>query len=270
MDNKLKDNWLLIAVCLIMIVFVITFIFSEVAVEDVENPDNRYDYTFQEALERQLTNGTTDLRFQDGYLNRASESDIRQAMSIDERHIFEFLHLNEKVNLTEDEVNQLLQGRGILEGQGAAFLDAQEKYDINLIYLISHAQVETGNGSSELAEGISPGGSGETYYNFFGIGAFDSQAVEAGSSHAVEQNWDSPESAISGGAEFISESYVNNSQRTLYEIRWNPNNPGVHQYATDIAWSESIAGIMERYYHDANLETPEIERVYYQGADSGE
>lgn len=255
----MKDNWLLIVISLVMIIFVITFIFSEVAVEDA----NQYEYTFSEAVESQLNNGTADLKQEEGYLVEASESEVRDAMNIDERNIFEFLPLEDQVNLSAEEADEILEGRGILEGQGEAFINAQESFNINAIYLISHAQVETGNGASELAEGISPGDDEDTYYNFFGIGAFDEQAVEAGSSYAVEENWNSPEVAIEGGAEFISSSYMENGQNTLYEMRWNPNNPGAHQYATDISWASSIAEIMEGHYSNSGLEQPEIERIYY-------
>ena len=67
----------------------------------------------------------------------------------------------------------------------------QEKHDVNVIYLISHALVETGNGKSNLAKGIKD--NGKHYYNFFGIGASDEAAVQTGSSFAKQQKWDSPE-----------------------------------------------------------------------------
>ncbi|MBS4536833.1 hypothetical protein GOQ27_00065, partial [Clostridium sp. D2Q-11] len=60
-----------------------------------------------------------------------------------------------------------------------------------------------------------------------------------------------PEEAIIGGAKFISEKYVNNptyAQDTLYKMRWNPDIPGVHQYATDIGWAyKQTAKIKELY-----------------------
>jgi beta-N-acetylglucosaminidase len=268
MNKKVKDNWLLITICLVMIVFVITFVFSEVITQDEEVEQDYYQTTFSEAAEQQISGNTTDLKYDNGYLVEASEDDIRRAMDIDARHLFEFLPLDETVNLSKEEVDHLLEGRGILEDQSEAFIEAQERYNINILYLISHAQVETGNGSSELAEGISPENSDEIYYNFFGIGAFDTEAVEAGSSYAVEEEWDSPEAAIAGGANFISSSYLENDQKTLYEIRWNPDNPGVHQYATDISWSESIAEIMEGHYKNAGIDPPDIERKYYKGSNA--
>lgn len=78
--------------------------------------------------------------------------------------------MDEPVALTAEQLNELLEDRGILEGRGEVFLEAQEEHGLNALYLISHAQVETGHGQSELAQGIEVDGS--TYYNFFGIGAF--------------------------------------------------------------------------------------------------
>ena len=31
-------------------------------------------------------------------------------------------------------------------------------------------------------------------------------------------------------------------------MRWNPQNPGQHQYASDIQWANNIADLMEKYY----------------------
>lgn len=31
-------------------------------------------------------------------------------------------------------------------------------------------------------------------------------------------------------------------------MRWNPNSPGQHQYASDILWADKIAKYMQAYY----------------------
>lgn len=48
-----------------------------------------------------------------------------------------------------------------------------------------------------------------------------------------------PELGIMNGAAYISKKWINSSdaQNTLYAMRWNPNNPGQGQYATDINWA---------------------------------
>ena len=51
--------------------------------------------------------------------------------------------------------------------------------------------------------------------------------------------------AIVGGAQFIGQSYVKAGQNTLYKMRWNPENPGKHQYATGVTWASVNAQNMK-------------------------
>ena len=95
--------------------------------------------------------------------------------------------------------------------------------------------LESGNGSSQLASGVEYNGT--TVYNLFGIGAYDEDPINGGAQYAYEQGWTSVDAAIYGGAEWISSNYINNGQNTLYEMKWNPENPATHQYATDVAWA---------------------------------
>ena len=66
---------------------------------------------------------------------------------------YQFLRLDQPQYLSAQALNKLLKGKGVLENQGAAFSQAARKYGLNEIYLISHALVETGNGTSQLAKG---------------------------------------------------------------------------------------------------------------------
>ena len=54
--------------------------------------------------------------------------------------------------------------------------------------------------------------------------------------------------AIVGGAQFIGQSYVKAGQNTLYKMRWNPENPGKHQYATGVTWASVNAQNMKNFY----------------------
>lgn len=88
-------------------------------------------------------------------------------------------------------------------------------------------------------------------YNLFGIGAVDKSPIDAGAEYAYKQGWTSVEKAIEGGAKWISENYINNSkygQNTLYKMRWNPEKPAEHQYATDIAWASKQAKSMSSMF----------------------
>jgi mannosyl-glycoprotein endo-beta-N-acetylglucosaminidase len=160
---------------------------------------------------------------------------------------YQFLKLSQPANLNANEVNdKILSNKGILQDKAQTFIDAAEEHKINEIYLISHALLETGNGTSSLANGIlvdtvngqkvEP----KVVYNMFGIGANDGAAERLGSERAYKEGWFTPELAIIGGAKFIGENYIHHptyKQDTLYEMRWNPLYPGTHVYATDIGWA---------------------------------
>jgi mannosyl-glycoprotein endo-beta-N-acetylglucosaminidase len=182
---------------------------------------------------------------------------------------FQFLNLSQSGGIREDEINsRILYNKGILTGKGNAFIEASIEHNVNEIYLISHALLETGNGSSELANGILVSSvDGEpvepkVVYNMFGIGAYDRCAKVCGAETAYKNGWFTPELAIVGGAEFISTKYINHpeyQQNTLFEMRWNPNMPASHQYATDIGWAvkqvytiKSLYDLIDRYtlYYD--------------------
>src|SRR5699024_6794819 len=136
------------------------------------------------------------------------------------------------------------------------------------VYLISHALLETGHGTSKLAEGIEVGRDKtgdlvvvtsknkkslkdiKTSYNMFGIGANDEDPNRLGAIRAYEEGWFTPKDAVIGGAKFVGERYVHNDykQNTLYKMRWNPANPGYPQYATDIGWAvKQVTQIKEMY-----------------------
>ena len=172
----------------------------------------------------------------------------------DETQKYQFLRLDKSQNIDANRINELLDGKGILEGQGEAFSEAAKTYNINEVYLVSHALLETGNGTSELANGgdvvddeVTTDGPNK-YYNMFGIGAVDHDAVKQGFTRAKEEGWDTVKKAIVGGAKFIANSYINQGQNTLYKMRWNPENPGDHQYATDISWAEKNATRIKNFY----------------------
>lgn len=160
--------------------------------------------------------------------------------------MLQFLSLSNHAGTDVEIMNRELNNKGILENKGQAFIEASKKYNVNEIYLLSHALLETGNGTSTLATGVvvsevdgvrvTP----KKVYNMYGIGAFDSSPLKSGSEYAYKQGWDTPEKAIIGGAEWIAASYINNpnyKQDTLYKMRWNPMSPTAHQYATDIGWA---------------------------------
>ncbi|WP_145353090.1 GW dipeptide domain-containing protein [Staphylococcus cohnii] len=193
----------------------------------------------------------------------ATTSEIKNAMNSsklakDPTQKYQFLRLDKSQNISGTDLDKLLVGKGILEGQGEAFSEAAKTYNINEVYLVSHALLETGNGTSKLANGgdvvnnkVVTNGA-KKYYNMFGIGAVDKDPVKQGFATAKNNGWDTVKKAIVGGAKFIANSYINQGQNTLYKMRWNPDNPGVHQYATDVAWASHNATRIKGFYDSMN------------------
>ncbi len=190
---------------------------------------------------------------------------------------YRFADLRGTTGMTASELNSFIastaSGRsGLLNGRGQAVVDAAQRCNINEAYLLSHAILESGWGTSQLASGTYYDGNGfwdgdtwvefsgyapGTYYNFFGIGAYDDSAFRSGVKKAIDCGWNSPEAALLGGAQWIASNYIYASsypQETLYEMRWDIDRSevdrarGWHQYATSITWELSIATLMANCY----------------------
>jgi beta-N-acetylglucosaminidase len=207
-----------------------------------------YNLTLQDMVNIQMQNGQPVMESGNSWVS-ADSATVQHYVDpmnfMDNYGIYQFLRLDYMQGVTVDELNSILSGKGVLAGKGEQFLDAAQQNNINPIYLVSHALLETGNGTSQLATGIVV--NGKTTYDLFGIGAYDSNPNEMGSEYAFNQGWFSVDDAIAGGAQWISSQYINNSsykQDTLYKMRWNPASPGNHQYATDVSWAyNQIANI---------------------------
>ncbi|MFS0644761.1 SH3 domain-containing protein [Siminovitchia sp. 179-K 8D1 HS] len=178
---------------------------------------------------------------------------------------YQFLVLSEPVGLNAKEVNEkILKGKGNLEGQAQAFIEAGKKYKINEAYLIAHALHETGNGRSTLANGIPVDKNGKvtrdengniaktaetahTVYNMYGYGANDTCPIDCGAKYAFDQGWFSQSASIIGGASSIY-TYISRGQDTLYKMKWNPVSPGHPQYATHVQWAVLQTGRIAAIY----------------------
>src|SRR5699024_6710083 len=84
----------------------------------------------------------------------AKRSDIKQYMDPSKNDKFQHLRLDKSLNVSAKELNNALKNKGILSGKGNAFIKGAKKHNVNEAYLISHATLETGNGSSTLAKGV--------------------------------------------------------------------------------------------------------------------
>lgn len=175
----------------------------------------------------------------------------------DSPSFYQFLKLSTVVNnLNAKELNdKVLANKGSLAGMADAFIQAGVDNNVNAIYLLSHALHETANGASALMNGIEVGlDTGgkpvmvtpenrdsltaiKKTYNAYGIGAIDADANKFGAERAYTNGWFTVQDAIIGGAQFVKDQYISKGQDTLYKMRWNPDNPTVHQYATHVMWA---------------------------------
>lgn len=170
----------------------------------------------------------------------------------DPQYKYVFMKLNYFDGITAEMLDKALVGKGVLEGKGKVFLAAGKANNVNPIYLVSHALLETGNGTSSLSEGIEvteimlttkdplgeynlvPVTKPLTVYNMFGIGAYNGDPNSFGSSmaftggqslttYSAEEQvevlngkyaWTSIDKAIIGGAKFIGMNYANDNRYT--------------------------------------------------------
>lgn len=257
MKHWLKSHPSVIFLSAILVTFAVLLIVNETSLFKKQKM-----YTFETAYAKQLEGGILHTESSDKGFVKASPEKVKEQMAVKRRDSdMMYMDLSKTVNMSEEEVNEMLKGKGILEGRGKTFLEAQKRHNVNVIYLVSHAQLETGQGRSELAKGVKKGK--QTYYNFFGVGAFDSHAVKTGTSYAVKAKWTSPDKAIVGGAAFVKQQYFDNEQLSLYQMRWNPQAPGTNQYASDIDWASKIAKQMEYYYKEYGIKKDRIYKNHY-------
>ncbi|QIN27171.1 CHAP domain-containing protein [Staphylococcus chromogenes] len=210
----------------------------------------RSPFTFQQALDKQMARGMPQKSYSWGWGN-ASRSETSKYMNPNtiwnnSTQRYQMLNLGKYQGIPVSKLNVILKGKGTLSGQGKAFAEGCKKYNINEIYLIAHALLESGNGRSNFASGV------YGMYNYFGIGAFDNNPNNA-INFAKSRGWTSPAKAIIGGAKFVRHDYIDKGQNTLYRMRWNPKNPATHQYATAIEWCEHQASNISTFYKRIGL-----------------
>ncbi len=138
--------------------------------------------------------------------------------------------LDSLISYVIDEVNPSRGKTSKMRGLGEAIIAASEKTGLDPMYILAHAALETGWGTSEIVQDKG---------NWFGIGAFNGTAYD--SAHNFSRN----ENGLIEGAIWIKENYYDNGQTTLDEMI----TPG-HCYACyddgtpSTSWRDDIAKIM--------------------------
>src|SRR5699024_7806558 len=87
----------------------------------------------------------------------AKKSDVAYYMDPEHGNGLQHLRLDVLAEVSAEEINEVLVGKGILEDEGEAFVTGAEKASINEAYLLAHAFLETGHGESPLASGVEVG-----------------------------------------------------------------------------------------------------------------
>ena len=188
-----------------------------------------------------------------------AEKDLRAYMDPANGSRYQFADLRVLSSTTAEQIDAFIAStelgrRGMLAGTGAYFIEAAKTYGLNQDYLVAHAILESAWGTSNYAMGTKRGD--KTYYNFYGIGAYDDSPDNAIDT-AGQYGWSSPKAAIMGAAQWIARNYVYSStypQYTLYAMKWDylrsdsTKAYGWHQYAMSAHWAQSIGNIMDNIY----------------------
>ncbi len=180
-----------------------------------------------------------------------------------ETNIFMFESLTYNAEIQTKEVVDGVLNSDFLKQYSDIFINAALEYDISPIHLAARVRQEVGANGSVSTDGRSFEYNDQSYsglYNFFNIGASTSpnpvlkgliyaNGGETGTSLKTTYGrpWTSPEKSIMGGADFLTESYINKGQTTLYLQKYNVNPDSsyalhTHQYMTNVKapYSESL------------------------------
>lgn len=210
-----------------------------------------------------------------------SKQEFMNAINPDQiDNMYQFLSINQFRSVSLSGMNNLLSGKGVLSGQGQAFINACKQYNIDPVYFVNQSILETGYGQSRLAKGVTISeiaiqsepiynSQGQlvgyqmqklpkpvTVYNLFGIGAqdnssvFNNRALILGTTYAYTHGWTSICASIAGAADFVSSAYIHNNyyeQNTVYKLRFSPQISSIwHQYCTNIWYAKDLANLMRQ------------------------
>lgn len=142
---------------------------------------------------------------------------------------YQTLNLESQSTLTAAQINSFIATHAVsdsvLQNTGQYFIEAQNAYGVNAQYLVAHAIIESGWGTSYFAQDRN---------NLFGYEAYTSDPNAAASFRSIEYD-------INFQAWFVRNDYLN-ANGSFFN---GPNLDGMNvDYATDPYWANSIARIM--------------------------
>ena len=187
----------------------------------------KLDKTLDKAAKKQIHNYTSQQvsNKNNNAWRDASDTEIKTAMDsskfIDnDKQKYQFLDLSKYQGIDKNRIKRMLFDRPVLLEHTDDFINAAKAKHVNEVYLISHALLETGAAKSELAKGVEI--DGKKYYNFYGVGALDSDPIKTGAQYAKNMVGIHLKSHLRR-ADFIHKHFLSHEdQDTLYSMRWNP------------------------------------------------
>ena len=138
------------------------------------------------------------------------------------------------------EKNTKNKPNSVMKGKGRVFIIASQESGLDVGYLVAHAALETGWGTSRICREKG---------NWFGIQAYNS------SPYVSAMNFTTMDAGIIEGAKWIAKNYSNKGQETPYKMIYPPS--GVdkwHVYAQyddgtpNTGWLNNIVSIMNRHF----------------------
>ncbi|HET7580154.1 MAG TPA: glucosaminidase domain-containing protein, partial [Bacillales bacterium] len=136
-----------------------------------------------------------------------------------------------KQNIPSD-YKQAMGGDGPLARLGKYFIQAQNKYGVNALYLFAHAIHESAWGSSKIAQ---------EKHNLFGLHATDTDTYDNAT------GFKSYQACINYAAKYVANKYQDPEGAYYYGAMLGNKQSGMNvKYASDPFWGQKIAGYMYR------------------------
>ncbi|SIT70939.1 bifunctional autolysin [Edaphobacillus lindanitolerans] len=181
-----------------------------------------------------------------------TREDVAIYLDPDQNSHWQHLDLSAVVDISDSQLNQFLTGKGILAGKGKAFNDGARSSSINVFYLMSHAFLETGNGTSKLATGsIKVGVLGTNKWAvFMPDGAYTAQWTPTGSKWTITKTPSLTEKDVTNlkpiynmfGIEAVDSNPDIRGALRAYQENW---------YTPEAALQGGAKFVGERYIHNS-------------------
>ena len=193
--------------------------------------------------------------------------DPRNFINSDDIYMFEDLSYHEEYQ-TEELVNKIISGTQLDKNgfKASWFIEAGRTYEVSPVHLAARAKVETGGGTGYAISGVTFTYGSSTYsgiYNPYNIGATSCSNPAAkglywaATGSTYQRPWNDKKTSVLGGAQFISNGYINNNQNSIYTQKFNVDNGlsnvATHQYMTNITAPLQEAGAVKSQYEELGI-----------------